>query len=64
MPSSPESARRENVAGIHLETMPENEGACRFFMRMGFSEVGRRTPFEFIDPAMKDRAVIVFGKKL
>ncbi len=59
-----DQARREGIPGIHLETMPDNEGACRFFTRMGFSEAGRRTPFEFIDPAMKDVAVIVFGKTL
>jgi GNAT superfamily N-acetyltransferase len=57
-------ARREKIAGIHLETMPENERASRFFQRIGFSEIGRRYPFEFIDAAMKDRAVIVFGKKI
>ena len=57
-------AKRANVPGIHLKTLYENAGACRFFERMGFALVGKQFPFARIDPALKDRAVVVYGRRL
>jgi len=54
--------RITDVSGFHLETGADNNKARKFFEKLGFREVGRRYPFRLIDPAMADRAVILYGK--
>ena len=57
-------ATRAALPGIHLKTLETNAGAIRFFERMGFSLVGKQHPFARLDPALKDRAVVVYGRRL
>jgi ribosomal protein S18 acetylase RimI-like enzyme len=59
-----EREARDRVAGVHVETHQDSEGALRFFKDHGFREAERHLPFPKKEILSTDRFILVLVKSL